>query len=761
MRLRTKVTLVIVVAWLLMVAAIYFGAQNILLNSYLKLENNQVINKMLRVQNTIEHLVSEVETFDTDTAVWNDTYDFINSKDPDVINSYIQANLQVTVFAASDIDITFYYNTSGKLVFARAVNATRTNEVPIDNEFFNLLTPKSKLVYQPDKESKISGLISIPSGIYLIAAHAILKTDYSGPPRGTLIMGRYFSDATLHRVGEETNLALTIYRVESDMHDSIIKNVYEKLVKQNSPVVEVKSNDMIDGYILLKDIDDHSIAIIKAEIPRKVYLVGSAAIAKFNAIFLGFGVIFILLLSYLIRALVINRLEKLNQKIINIEKHQKFSIRVNEEGADELTSLEHETNKTLAIIEKYNRKQKVLLNQVSSELDHANDFAKKLKEAEEQLSDIINTMPSMLIIINNDYKITHMNLLAERWVGKTMRETKAKFITDEFVFLKGHENKFRLSLEDDSSQSIDKLIYSSAEETKYFNVVIYPLSKNDPEHALAVRIDDISENVKLKESIQKNDRFASIGVLTAGIAHEINNPINFVKSTVSSVKRNLADIVTIIKKYSQIDEHGADSARLKEMDALKKEIDLEYTIEETKRLLKGISEGTIRTAAIIEGLREFSRVGEETMEKFNVNEGIESTLILIHDKYKNRITIEKEYGDLPDIDSLPVKLNQVFMNLLANSIDAIPNKGVIKIKTKKKDNSVIISIKDNGMGMSEDVKAKIFEPFYTTKEVGKGQGLGLSITFGIISDHNGQIEVKSQPGEGSEFIITLPIKNSK
>jgi signal transduction histidine kinase len=143
--------------------------------------------------------------------------------------------------------------------------------------------------------------------------------------------------------------------------------------------------------------------------------------------------------------------------------------------------------------------------------------------------------------------------------------------------------------------------------------------------------------------------------------------------------------------------------------------------------------------------------------KANLNESLESTLTLLHSSYKNRIEVEKLYGDLPEIDCFPGQINQVFMNILSNAIQAIPDKGNIYIKTSQEYNMAKISIRDSGSGMPEEVRKKIFDPFFTTKDVGKGTGLGLSISFGIIQKHNGEIEVFSTPGEGTEFIIKIPL----
>jgi signal transduction histidine kinase len=187
---------------------------------------------------------------------------------------------------------------------------------------------------------------------------------------------------------------------------------------------------------------------------------------------------------------------------------------------------------------------------------------------------------------------------------------------------------------------------------------------------------------------------------------------------------------------------------------------MEYTINETKSLLQGIQDGAQRTATIVKDLKSFSRLDENTMKKSDLHEGIDSTLSLLQYKYKDKINVIKEYGDIPDIDCDPGKINQVFMNIISNAIDAFPDHGKndeIRIKTKKVEDTIQISIEDNGLGISHENVKKIFDPFFTTKDVGKGTGLGLSISSSIISDHHGTIDVKSEPGKGSIFTITLPI----
>ncbi|KAB2913735.1 MAG: HAMP domain-containing histidine kinase, partial [Bacteroidetes bacterium] len=179
-------------------------------------------------------------------------------------------------------------------------------------------------------------------------------------------------------------------------------------------------------------------------------------------------------------------------------------------------------------------------------------------------------------------------------------------------------------------------------------------------------------------------------------------------------------------------------------------------------LIKTIDDGAQRTSEIVKGLRNFSRVDEQDLKRGDIHVGLDSTLMLLRNKLDN-INVIKNYGDIPEIDCFMGKLNQVFMNIIGNAVHAIRAnrnvnpKGVLTLTTANAGDYITISIKDNGIGMDDKVKAKIFEPFFTTKEVGQGTGLGLSIVFNIIQEsHNGKVEVISAPGEGAEFILTLP-----
>lgn len=270
------------------------------------------------------------------------------------------------------------------------------------------------------------------------------------------------------------------------------------------------------------------------------------------------------------------------------------------------------------------------------------------------------------------------------------------------------------------------------------------------------------ENLKNTQSqLVDAEKMASLGQLTAGIAHEINNPINFVSSNISPLKQDINDLKTIIDKYSEITETSNIAEKLAEINALKNKLDYNFLTEELDGIISSIENGANRTTEIVRSLRNFSRLDEDDLIPTDINEGIESALVLLKSECTG-IEIVKNLNPLPKIECYPGKLNQVFLNLLNNAVFAVRDNlentktGKIVITTSAENETIVIKITDNGIGIKQEIIDRIFEPFFTTKEVGKGTGLGLSIVYRIIEAHHGQIKVDSKINEGTTFTLTLP-----
>ena len=292
-------------------------------------------------------------------------------------------------------------------------------------------------------------------------------------------------------------------------------------------------------------------------------------------------------------------------------------------------------------------------------------------------------------------------------------------------------------------------------------------------------------NQRLEESIEElknaqvqlvqNEKMSSLGHLVAGVAHEINNPVNFIYGNLEPAQYYCKSLINLVNRYRQ--EYPEPSPELQDYIH---EIDLDFLTEDLSKLLDSLYSGADRIRKIILSLRNFSRLDQAKVKTVDIHEGIDSTLLILKSRLncqlnKSAIEVEKHYGDIPPIECYPSQLNQVFMNILANAIDAIedyneqrhlenlsPIPGKIQITTEvSQTNHLLIHISDNGPGIPEDIQSKLFDPFFTTKPVGKGTGLGLSISYQIITEkHGGQLTQLSKPDQGTLFTISLPIANA-
>src|SRR3989338_2432324 len=257
----------------------------------------------------------------------------------------------------------------------------------------------------------------------------------------------------------------------------------------------------------------------------------------------------------------------------------------------------------------------------------------------------------------------------------------------------------------------------------------------------------------------QSEKMASLGQLVAGIAHEVNNPVSFIYGNMDHLAEYINDIKKVLAGFMDLKSLSLEEKQ--QIDNLVQETDLDFLLKDLDKLIKSCKNGAERTKDIVSALRSFSRLDEAALKDADIHEGIDSTLEILTHNYKNRITVHKEYGNIPKVRCYASQLNQVFMNLLANASQAIENSGDVWIKTQKKGENVLISIRDTGKGISEENMKKLFTPFFTTKPIGQGAGLGLSISYGIIEKHNGLIWAESKVGAGTTFNIELPLGGPK
>ncbi|HEY4554989.1 MAG TPA: ATP-binding protein, partial [Lysobacter sp.] len=263
-----------------------------------------------------------------------------------------------------------------------------------------------------------------------------------------------------------------------------------------------------------------------------------------------------------------------------------------------------------------------------------------------------------------------------------------------------------------------------------------------------------------QEQLLQSEKMASIGLLAAGVAHEINNPIGYVHSNLGTLRDYTGSLIALVEAYGAAlaDDHpAADSLR-----RLRERLDIDFIVGDLPQLLDESREGIERVTKIVQDLKEFSHVGrDEPVRAVDLHKGLDSTLNIVWNDLKYKVRLEKHYGVLPPVECHPSEINQVFMNLLINAGQSIAERGTITLATGVDGEEAWVSITDSGCGIAEESLVRIFDPFYTTKPIGRGTGLGLAICYGIVAKHHGRIEVGSRLGFGSTFRVVLPIRQPR
>jgi signal transduction histidine kinase len=294
-----------------------------------------------------------------------------------------------------------------------------------------------------------------------------------------------------------------------------------------------------------------------------------------------------------------------------------------------------------------------------------------------------------------------------------------------------------------------------------------PVTSEDEVGVLASSLNQLIQQVatqirdlqQAQAQLIQSEKMSSLGQMVAGIAHEINNPINFIYANLNYTDDYIQELLEIVQLYQQHYPHPVAEIQNKIED-----VELDFLSEDLLKILSSMHLGAERIRQLILSLRNFCHLDEAEMKSVDIHAGIENTLLLLSHRLNQKIQVIKQYGSLPSIECYPAQLNQVFMHIISNAIDELLaddklSKREISIQTETiEENQIKVQIRDNGSGIAPEIKDKIFDPFFTTKPVGKGTGMGLAICYQIVEKHQGKIEVISEPSQGTDFIITLPVK---
>jgi PAS domain S-box-containing protein len=370
-----------------------------------------------------------------------------------------------------------------------------------------------------------------------------------------------------------------------------------------------------------------------------------------------------------------------------------------------------------------------------------------LKRTIGRFTAMIDTVPALMYIKDAGHRYTVVNeafcWMAKRSKDEIVDHTDSEVFRPELADWLYETGKMVM----DSGQAVinqERRTDFGDGTVRWLASTMVPLAnQTDVTSGIVGMIQDVTDGHLSRDQLIQTDKLAAIGTLAAGVAHEINNPMGFISSNLNTMSKYLKKIEAFVAGLQE--DREAERKDFSEMFT-----DFSDAIAESL-------EGANRVKKIVADLKSFSRIDRAEKGMANLNEGLESTLNIVWNELKYNCTVEKNYGDIPDLNCIPNQLNQVFLNLLVNAGQAITNPpGKIFVTTQADEKNIYVSIKDTGCGIPEDNLAKIFDPFFTTKEVGQGTGLGLGLAYDIIKKHGGQITVTSKVGVGTEFVISLP-----
>ncbi len=401
--------------------------------------------------------------------------------------------------------------------------------------------------------------------------------------------------------------------------------------------------------------------------------------------------------------------------------------------------------------------------ELEDEIEERIKVESELKDARNYISNIIDSMPSILIGVDSSGKVTQWNKTAELITTITPLEARGKNVEDVLPHMIGRTEYIWSSIKSREIKQEQKISQKFNGNMQYFDITVYPLIKDGVEGAV-IRIDDVTSKVRMEEMMIQSEKMLSVGGLAAGMAHEINNPLGGMMQTAHVMENRLGKNLKMPANVKAAEEAGTTMEIISHF----------MESRGIPRMINSINESGKRVAEIIENMLTFSRKSDGQSATISMEILIEKTLELAYSDYDLKkqydfklVAIVKDFEkDLPEVPCESAKIQQVLLNILRNGAQAMQGTYTknptfsITTRNDAKRRMVCIYIKDNGPGMTEATRKRVFEPFFTTKEVGVGTGLGLSVSYFIITEnHGGEMEAESHPGEGARFIIRLPYRN--
>ncbi len=692
MTLRLKTLFSISITIICLLVVIYALSSTMFLKGFLNIERKHVLNSGERILSILNDDLSALSSAVGDWAAWDETYSFIIDADP----LYVKKNLPDETYSELKINLIMFVDSSNKVVFKRGFDLQMKKELKIDDDILQKVTP---FLGHESPDSSIQGIIMLDKGPMLIASRPIIMSDRKGPIRGSMIFGRYLNEEEIERWSEIAKLSIKI----NQFNGFDLKKI--KFDVERDPFfIKIVDSETISCYVVIRDIYNKPVLLLSFDEPRVIYQQGKLVLNRFLMFLIGSGVLFGAVVLIFVERSVLARLTKLNRDLRYISTKSDHSLRIIEHGNDELSSIGNEINQMIS----------------------------SLQKSHSVLNSIIEDLPQGVILLNSEYRVIMTNKIGKYHLRKLFNATVGDVISNI-------GNYSLAEITPKLSHPSDQIKCSMNIDNSFYDITGKYFGSGDETGIILVTSDVTKDKVELMERLQSQENLSAVGQLAAGVAHDFNN------------------VLTGIIGYAGL-------------------IYSDTTLpERVRNQLKIILNNADRAAELVRQILDFSRKSLSEFKVIDLSKFVQDFIKFIRRTLPESISIRFE-NKCPNcrIKADRTKIQQVLTNLSLNAKDAMPEGGnlifslsEISINNNSKklifENTmlpegvwIVLSISDTGTGIPKNVLPRIFEPFYSTKEVGKGTGLGLSQVYGIVKQHYGYIDVDSIYGSGSTFTIYFP-----
>jgi PAS domain S-box-containing protein len=695
-------------------SAIYEVSQKIMLDNIAISENKEAESNAQRFITNLNLVLQSINSTDNDWSSWDDTYQFIENNN----TAYIDSNLPDETFIHLGLNVMLFINQSRQLVFGKAVDLENQKNIDLqDTEISQIVN--NNFLYTNDHSQSEGGLILFADTPMLVISQPILTSADEGPVRGALIMGRFLDKSQSNVLAQAVGLPFEIFAIGTSQMPLDFQLASKSLSPTEPVFAQVKNETNVAGYVLLQDVSGAPIVIARVDSYRSAYLQATTSLNYLLVSFIVLGIVIFAVTAILLDKVVLSRVSQITRDVTKIDPKNEQRNYVYIKGNDELSNLGCKINGMITVIQDSRDELKRYSESLENKVE---ERTLELKKSQEKLERIFAASADTILALDRQNNIMECNKQIYEASGYSREDLIGKPVSSflsEADFkrimkkLKNNENGLAIQVECSIAKK-DKSVYPAE---------LTISSLRDAQGApfgLVVIIRDLTEKKELEEKLSNAKRLAAIGELAGMVGHDLRNPLAAIKNAVYFLKKK--------------------GALIKE--------------EQAKTMLETIEDGIAHSDKIINDLLDYSKEMHLELTKYSAHTLVDESIAMI--QVPDRIQIINDVHKETLIWVNSDKMKRVFINLIKNAIEALPEKGTVKISSYQTGDQVEIAFADTGLGIPKETLQKLFTPLFTTKA--QGMGFGLAICKRIVEEHGGLISVETEQGKGTTFKINLPIE---